>query len=71
MGVAPFDFSQLSPEQRLELIEALWDSLSPDELPIPPELAAELDRRLALHRQDPTRGRPWREAMDDLEQHLK
>jgi putative addiction module component (TIGR02574 family) len=71
MALAPFDFSQLSPEERLKLIEALWESLSPDDLPLSPELAAELERRLAAHRQDPHRGRPWREAMDDLEQHLK
>ena len=71
MAIAPFDFSQLTPEERLQLIEALWDSLTPEHLPIAPALAAELDRRLALHRQDPQRGRPWREALDDLERHLK
>ena len=26
---------ELSPEQKLELIEALWDSLSPDTVPTP------------------------------------
>jgi putative addiction module component (TIGR02574 family) len=67
MATAPLDFSQLTPEQRLQLIEALWDSLTPEQVPIAPEVAAELHRRLELHRQDPERGQPWREALDDIE----
>ena len=39
--------AQLTPEQRLALIEALWDSLEQDDLPVTPAQAAELDRRMA------------------------
>lgn len=39
----------LSPEERLDLLERLWDSLArtPAEVPVTPEQRAELDRRLA------------------------
>lgn len=39
------DFSHLSTEQRLELVDALLESI--DEFPINEELAAELDKRSA------------------------
>jgi putative addiction module component (TIGR02574 family) len=43
--VGGVDFSHLSTEQRLELVDALLESI--DDLPISAELAAELDRRSA------------------------
>jgi putative addiction module component (TIGR02574 family) len=57
---------RLSIAERLQLVEDLWDSIaqeSPDEaFPITPELAAELDRRLAEHRADPESAIPWEEV---------
>jgi putative addiction module component (TIGR02574 family) len=48
---------RLSVAERLQLVEDLWDSIAqdaPDEaLPLTPELAAELDRRIAEHEHDP------------------
>ena len=61
------DFSHLSPAERLQLVEELWDSLTPEEIPITAEQARELRRREALHEADPHRGRPWREAFDEIE----
>ena len=29
-----FDFSHLTPEERIQLAEELWDSLEPDQLPV-------------------------------------
>ncbi len=63
-----FDFSHLSPEERIQLAEELWDSLEPEEFPIAEELGAELDRRLERHRQDPGRGRPAEDVLRDLDQ---
>jgi len=37
---------QLSPNQRLELVEEIWDSLTPDQVPVPEWHKAELDQRL-------------------------
>lgn len=54
---------ELSVAERLQLVEELWDSIAqeaPEEaLPITPELAAELDRRLAEHRAYPEAAIPW------------
>jgi putative addiction module component (TIGR02574 family) len=51
------DVHQLSREERLELIEQLWDSLSDEEgdpLPLTAEQEQELDRRLdTLEREGP------------------
>jgi putative addiction module component (TIGR02574 family) len=63
-----FDFSHLSAEERIQLAEELWDSLEPQQVPLPEELNQELDRRLQLHRQDPGRGRPAEDVLRDLEQ---
>lgn len=48
MSPAEVDISSLSTEQRLELIEKLWDSLAddPSTVPVIEAQKAELDRRL-------------------------
>ena len=59
------DINQLSPEQRLELLEQLWDSLSsnPDAVPLTAAQREELDRRLdEIDREGPV-GIPWDEVM--------
>lgn len=43
-----FDFSHLTPAERLELAEQLWDSLNADAIPVTGPQAAELRRRRAL-----------------------
>lgn len=49
------DLLKLSPAERIQLAQDLWDSI-PEEfsgLPLSEEQRAELDRRLAEHEQDP------------------
>jgi putative addiction module component (TIGR02574 family) len=51
MGTPAIEFEHLSRDQRLDLIEELWESLTPGEradLPLTDEQRAELDRRLDL-----------------------
>jgi putative addiction module component (TIGR02574 family) len=58
------DIATLSPEERLKLLEQLWDSLSsrPDVVPITKPQREELDRRLdELEREGPS-GIPWEEV---------
>ena len=59
------DITQLSPEQRLELLEQLWDSLSstPDAVPLTAAQREELDRRLDEIDRDGPVGIPWDEVM--------
>ncbi|MHC4065004.1 MAG: addiction module protein [Planctomycetota bacterium] len=63
------DLSNLSVEEKLQLIEDLWDSVAddPKALPLTDAQAEELDRRLDAYRQDGDPGRSWREVLDELE----
>lgn len=58
MAKLAIDVKQLSPDERLDLIEQLWDSLSDEErsaLPLTTEQERELDRRLdVLDRKGPS-----------------
>ena len=59
------DIAKLSPEERLHLLEEVWDSLSatPEAVPLTDAQRTELDRRLAeLDREGPT-GLPWDEVV--------
>jgi len=53
------DFSHLSPQERLDLIGDLWDSLDDADIPVPPELRAELDRRTAAFPETRKQAVPW------------
>ena len=61
---------RLSVSERLQLVEDLWDTIAqdaPDEaLPLTPELAAELDRRLADHEANPHAAIPWETVRAEL-----
>ena len=71
MAKSKIDISQLSPAERIELLEALWDSLDPSEAaPITPELAEELERRSAEAEANPAGGRTWDEVRTDLKKRL-
>lgn len=53
---------RLSREQRLQLIEKLWDSLTDkqiDGLDISADVHTELERRIAAHRRDPGATLSW------------
>lgn len=58
----------LSVEERIQLVEAVWDSIAqhPESLPVTEAQRKELDRRLAEHRRDPKAGKPWSEIRDRL-----
>ena len=62
-----FDFSHLTPEERIQLAEELWDSLEPSAVPLNKELAEELRRRREEYRHDNDPGQPWGDALDDIE----
>jgi putative addiction module component (TIGR02574 family) len=62
---------RLSVAERIELAEAIWDSVAEDAgvdvLEVPAEHRAELDRRLADLEQNPTAGTTWDEVRSRLE----
>jgi putative addiction module component (TIGR02574 family) len=61
----------LEPTQRLELIEAVWDSLSPDDLPISEAERALLDARLADMESNPDDQSSWSDVKRRLERLLR
>ena len=66
------DFSALSIQERLDLIEELWDSVDQHDVPPPsPALLAELDRRAIEAERDPQAGKPWHEVRDTLHKRLE
>ncbi|HEX8451848.1 MAG TPA: addiction module protein [Longimicrobium sp.] len=57
------EIMQLSVNERMELIELIWDSLAaePEFVEMTDDLRHELDRRLEALKADPGAGRPWAE----------
>ncbi|HEY0808567.1 MAG TPA: addiction module protein [Longimicrobiales bacterium] len=70
-----FDFSKLSPTERLQLAQDLWDSVDSaaglDVLPLSDEQREELERRLAELEANPNEGSPWPEVRDRLKSQLR
>lgn len=69
MGTPAIDFEHLSRDQRLDLIEELWESLTPgqrDDLPLTDEQRAELDRRLDLLDQEGPVGISLEQLIDEI-----
>jgi putative addiction module component (TIGR02574 family) len=64
------DISRLTPEERIDLAEALWDSLAatPEAVPLTEAQAQELDRRLEAYRSDRNPGTPWRDALRRIDE---
>jgi putative addiction module component (TIGR02574 family) len=58
------DVLELTPAERIQLVEDIWDSVVavPEALPLTPAQKKELDRRLAAYRQNPDAGSPWAEV---------
>jgi putative addiction module component (TIGR02574 family) len=56
--------------ERIELAEALWDSITEDgyEPSLTPAQEAEIDRRLEEHRRNPQSAIPWEQVKAELEQ---
>jgi putative addiction module component (TIGR02574 family) len=67
MATPLFDFSHLTPAERIELAEQLWDSL-PAAGPAPDaDQIAELRRRRAELEADGDPGTPWEATLDDID----
>jgi putative addiction module component (TIGR02574 family) len=68
MSKPSINVGDLNPEERLRMIEELWDSLSdqPGSVPVTDAQRQELDRRLDdLERSGPD-GIPWEEVLEQI-----
>ena len=59
-------------EERIKLVEDLWDSIAADQgaLPLTEAQKVELDRRLAAYERDGDDGRPAFEAVEEIRRKL-
>ena len=56
------DVNSLSKQERLTLLDEIWDSLTPEEVPFTEAQRADLERRIIELEHDPDQGIPWQEA---------
>ena len=68
MAVKLSELLELPVEERLKLVEALWESIAecPEALELTAAQKEELDRRLAAYERDPGAGVPWVELKQRL-----
>jgi len=69
MAIPALNLDSLSPEEKLRLLEEVWDSLAadPSRVPLADWQRRELDRRLdELEREGPT-GIPWERVLSEIE----
>ncbi len=68
--IGPMDpnFDQMSPAERILYVQELWDRIAEhaEDVPVTEEMKAELDRRLAEHRADPSSAVPWEKVKAHL-----
>ena len=58
---APLEFRSLPVSERLQLVEAIWDSIAEDQhsLPDHPSVITEVRERIAEYKANPGSGIPW------------
>ena len=68
MTISQHDIEMLTVEERLDLIERLWDSLSvtQDDIPLTDAQRAELDRRLDELEEKGPIGVSWEQVVDSI-----
>lgn len=72
-ALPPPGFDELSPEEKLDYIEALWNRVAvhPEEIPVPEWHRRIVSERLAAHRRGEGEARPWSEVRNDLRDLLR
>jgi putative addiction module component (TIGR02574 family) len=66
--VPPPGFDELSADEKLEYVQALWEHVAerPDEVPVPDWHRHVVAERLAAHRRGEMTARSWPEVRDEL-----
>jgi putative addiction module component (TIGR02574 family) len=66
------ELMELTPEERIELVEDLWDSIAQERLPrLTSEQMQEIERRDEEHSSDPARASKWDDVKGRLLARLK
>jgi putative addiction module component (TIGR02574 family) len=72
MSTRAVDIDKLNVEEKLRLIEELWESLSndPSRIPLTQAQKSELDRRLDVIEEGDDAGIPWNDVLDRIRNRL-
>ena len=66
------ELMKLTADERLDLVQDLWDSIGADAIPpLTDDEKDELERRLEEHRRDPSTAVTWEELKAELASRLK
>ncbi|HVJ51469.1 MAG TPA: addiction module protein [Aliidongia sp.] len=60
------DYRNMTPQERIDLIGKIWDSIEADHIPVTPAQAAELDRRSATADEDMAKARDADDVLAEL-----
>ena len=66
MGDLKHQIESLSPAEKFDLLDVVWESLEADALSLTEAQRAELDYRIARHDQNPSDVIPWEQVRADL-----
>ena len=66
MSTLPSQISDLSIDEKFDLLDALWQDIEARSPALSDEQAAELDRRIAKYEQGPSDVIPWEQVKADL-----
>jgi putative addiction module component (TIGR02574 family) len=66
-ALPPPGFDELSSDEKLEYVQALWDHVAkrPEDVPVPDWHRQVIAERLAVHRRGEMTSRPWSEVRDE------
>jgi putative addiction module component (TIGR02574 family) len=73
MPIPALDLGKLTRDEKLQLIDQIWDSLDndPDAFPLTESQRRELDRRLDEMDRGDVAGIPWEQALKEIQSRLK
>lgn len=73
MGIPKIDWSKLSDAERLQLLDAAWESFraAPETLPLTPAQAREIDRRQAAYEDGSMGSRSWDLVREEIRNRLR
>lgn len=68
MSTIAKDILDLSVEERIQMVEDIWDSIAavPEAVPLSEEQKRELDSRLEAYHRNPDAGSPWIEVRERI-----
>jgi putative addiction module component (TIGR02574 family) len=73
LQIPPPGFDDLTVEEKIEYIQALWDRIAahPETVPVPESHREALAERISAHRAGEGEARPWPEVREEIRAELR